>query len=189
MRTQSCWIHPARMALWSGPRSDHMATEAADYRGDRRDHGQQLRAAAHRPSPCLGYKGAMALGRLSGACGVPVSCRNPSPDCPCCGPPTGYRRSQCQSLSPSHAEEPPGDQRGGVIPNGTRRLRLVLRAGIGVTYSPQSPQRTQRLFWVVIHPNHLCALGGLCGEHVTAITTQSTSGLTSSLLPPPRGGG
>ena len=31
--------------------------------------------------------------------------------------------------------------------------------------SPQSPQRTQRLFWVVIHPNHLCALGGLCGEY------------------------
>ena len=32
-------------------------------------------------------------------------------------------------------------------------------------YSPQSPRRTQRLFWVVIHPNHLCALGGLGGEY------------------------
>ncbi len=28
-----------------------------------------------------------------------------------------------------------------------------------------SPQRPQRLFWVVIHPNHLCALGGLGGEY------------------------
>ncbi len=27
-----------------------------------------------------------------------------------------------------------------------------------------SPQRTLRLFSGVMHPNHLCALGGLCGE-------------------------
>ncbi len=28
-----------------------------------------------------------------------------------------------------------------------------------------SPQRTLRLFSGVIHPNHLCALGGLCGDY------------------------
>ncbi len=49
--------------------------------------------------------------------------------------------------------------------DGSRMGCLLLRAGIAVTYSPQSPRRTQRLFWVVIHPNHLCALGGLGGEY------------------------
>jgi hypothetical protein len=49
-------------------------------------------------------------------------------------------------------------------------IRLLLWAGIAVTYSPQSPRRTQRLFWVVIHPKHLCALGGLGGEYFSRPT-------------------